>query len=132
MRAAAGNAGIAVAYEAPVKAAGDTIEDDVMHHAIPKIGRPDFPDFRVGHDKGDTAADLVIPTRKVTVKPDEVALQVRLETQVINGIALRPAAIKIGIEYSLKRQAGLGGHQSKLQLFCGRVSGKGVQLRTTA
>src|ERR1017187_391191 len=91
----------------------------------------------MGHDKRDAAAEPVIAVCKVTVQRDQVALQVSLETQLVNGIALGPAAIEIGIEHGLKRKAGLGGHQSQLQPCCNKCvrergfnSGRPLSART--
>ena len=84
--------------------AGNRVVDEVMHDPVPEIRRPDFPDFRVRHNKGDAAPDFVISAFKITVERDQIALKVGLEAQLIDGIALGPAASKIGVEHRLNRQ----------------------------
>ena len=67
MSSAAGNAGITVPDEAPVETVGNRVLDEVVHDPVPEIRCPDFPDFRVRHDKSDAASDTVLPTRQVAI-----------------------------------------------------------------
>src|ERR1700719_2534096 len=54
------NAGVAVADKAFIETLGNRVVNDVMDHAVTKLGRPDLPDFWVRHHKGEAATDLVI------------------------------------------------------------------------
>jgi hypothetical protein len=110
MSAATGNTGIAVPDEAPVETVENRIIDDMMHDPVPEISRPDFPDFRMRHDKSDASPDFVIPAFKVVIQPDQIALQIGLEPQLVNRIALAPAAIEIGVEHR-QRQVSIHRHE---------------------
>jgi hypothetical protein len=101
MGATAGNAGVAVAYKSPVETPRNGVVNEMMDHAVPKLGRPDLPYLRVRHDKGEAASDFVIPACKVPVERYEIGLQIGLEPKLVDGIPLGPSAIEVGVEYGL-------------------------------
>ncbi len=70
-----------------------------MYHAIAEWSRPYFTDFRMGHDKGNIAANSVRPAAR-SVQRRQILFQIDLEPELT--IELRRAFRQKGIKNILK------------------------------
>src|SRR5438093_21590 len=128
MRPATGNANVAVADESPMEITKNRVVDEIMHDPITKIRHPYFPDFRICDNKDDAAPNFVIPAFKITVQRNQIALKIGLESQLIDRIALGPAAIEINIEHHFNHKASIHHEFSHLA----KMSGKKTSTPNTA
>ena len=106
MRTPTGNTSVVVTNKAPVVTVRNRITDDMMHDAVTKISRPYFPDFRMGHDKSNAAANFIVAAAKLVVQLYKIGFQIDFKAKLVNRIALGFAAVKIGVEYGINRKAG--------------------------
>src|SRR5215831_6574438 len=110
MGAAAGDAGVGIADEAPVETLRDGVVNKVMHDAVPELRGPHLADLRVGDYERDTAADPVASFREFPIQRDQVALQLRFEPELVDRIPLCPPAIEISVEDGINRELRIRDH----------------------
>jgi hypothetical protein len=89
---------ITIFYKLWVKDGVDVIVNQVVHYPVAKVGGNNFAFHGVVHDKAYTARDIIRPRQNVIAQLKQITLVIQLETQLIDGIALVPPRVKIGIK----------------------------------
>jgi len=90
-------AGIAVINELLFKYRVQFIDDQVMHHPIPKIGGEDFPGYRSVNDKSHRAPRLIAPVIDLTPKIIEFRFAIYLKGKRVDGVPFILTARIVGL-----------------------------------